>query len=200
MNRSIVIAALVGVLAVPATALAGPQPTSTDKRNAQAECRAEAGERGTPQREAFNARYGTNRNKSNAFGKCVSSNTREEHAERHAARTNAAKQCKAEREALGEQAFRAKYGTNENKSNAFGKCVSQRAKANKQAADQKDAEETEARQNAAEQCDAERGETAESRAAFRAKYGTNRNKSNAFGKCVSMHAKAQNDPAPTPTS
>ena len=195
MNRSIVIAALVGVLAVPATAFAGPQPTSTDKRNAQRECRTEAGERGTPQREAFNARYGTNRNKSNAFGKCVSSNTREEHAERHAAHTNAAKQCKAERETLGEQAFRAKYGGGRN---AYGKCVSTRAQANKQAADQKDAEETEARQNAAEQCDAERGETAESRAAFRAKYGTNRNKSNAFGKCVSMHAKAQNDPAPAP--
>ena len=33
-------------------------------------------------------------------------------------------------------------------------------------------------------------------AAFKAKYGTNKNKSNAFGKCVSAQAKAQQDDAP----
>ena len=37
---------------------------------------------------------------------------------------NAAKTCKAERKALGVQAFNEKYGTNANKANAFGKCVS----------------------------------------------------------------------------
>ena len=39
---------------------------------------------------------------------------------------NAAKQCKAERktDAAG---FAEKYGTNKNKKNAFGKCVSQNA-------------------------------------------------------------------------
>jgi hypothetical protein len=41
---------------------------------------------------------------------------------------NAAKSCKAER-ALGETAFKAKYGTNANKANAFGKCVSSKSKA-----------------------------------------------------------------------
>ena len=41
------------------------------------------------------------------------------------AEKNAAKACKAER-ALGVQAFKNKYG---NKANAFGKCVSQLAKA-----------------------------------------------------------------------
>ena len=40
---------------------------------------------------------------------------------------NAAKACKAER-ALGVQAFKDNYGTNANKANAFGKCVSQFAK------------------------------------------------------------------------
>ena len=42
--------------------------------------------------------------------------------------TNAAKTCKAER-ALGVDAFTAKYGTNKNKANAFGKCVSKIASA-----------------------------------------------------------------------
>ena len=36
---------------------------------------------------------------------------------------NAAKKCKAER-ADGAEAFQNKYGTNANKANAFGKCVS----------------------------------------------------------------------------
>ena len=42
---------------------------------------------------------------------------------------NAAKKCKAERTKLGVQAFRDEYGTNANKANAFGKCVSTLAKA-----------------------------------------------------------------------
>jgi hypothetical protein len=38
-------------------------------------------------------------------------------------------------------------------------------------------------------CRAERGTTTESMAAFADKYGTNKNKKNAFGKCVSKAAK-----------
>jgi len=41
---------------------------------------------------------------------------------------NAAKQCKAERASLGETVFANKYGTNPNKRNAFGMCVSGKAK------------------------------------------------------------------------
>jgi len=37
---------------------------------------------------------------------------------------NAAKFCKAERESLGDAAFRKEYGTNRNGANAYGKCVS----------------------------------------------------------------------------
>jgi hypothetical protein len=40
----------------------------------------------------------------------------------------ASKKCKAERASLGEKAFADKYGTNANKRNAFGKCVSKHAK------------------------------------------------------------------------
>ncbi len=37
---------------------------------------------------------------------------------------NAAKKCAAERRSMGDEAFAAEYGTNANKRNAFGKCVS----------------------------------------------------------------------------
>jgi hypothetical protein len=42
---------------------------------------------------------------------------------------NAAETCKALREAKGAEAFRKQWGTNGNGRNAFGKCVSQTAKA-----------------------------------------------------------------------
>ena len=106
------------------------------------------------------------------------------------AEKNAAKACKAERgtTALTMAAFKAKYGTNANKANAFGKCVSGKAKkAKKQEAE----EQEEARENAAKKCKAERGTTAQSIEAFKDNYGTNANKANAFGKCVSKLAKAQ---------
>jgi hypothetical protein len=48
-----------------------------------------------------------------------------------------------------------------------------------------------AEDNAAKACKKERGTTADSMAAFKNKYGTNANKANAFGKCVSKLAKAQ---------
>jgi len=76
-----------------------------------------------------------------------------------------------------------KYGTNASKKNAFGKCVSQKAKAKEKAQDQNDAAEAEAMTNAAQDCDTERSAD---RKAFEDKYGTNHNKKNAFGKCVSQ--------------
>ena len=81
------------------------------------------------------------------------------------------------------EAFKLKYGTNANKANAFGKCVSGMVK---KAEAQEQAEE-----NAAKKCKAERGTTPASIEAFKLKYGTNANKANAFGKCVSKLAKAQ---------
>jgi len=43
-------------------------------------------------------------------------------------RTNAAKQCASEHQAMGTDLFKQTYGTNANKSNAFGKCVSSKVK------------------------------------------------------------------------
>ena len=100
-------------------------------------------------------------------------------------KTNAAKECKTERgsTAATREAFRVKYGTNKNGKNAFGKCVSKTAKANKQKSDEADAAKIKARKSAAKDCAAER--TSLGREAFAVKYGTNKNKRNAFGKCVS---------------
>nr|MBA2643193.1 hypothetical protein [Actinomycetota bacterium] len=70
-------------------------------------------------------------NKKNAFGKCVSGKAKEleeEHEADEQAELNAAKKCKAELASLGVTAFNAKHGTNKNKKNAFGKCVSKNAK------------------------------------------------------------------------
>ena len=85
---------------------------------------------------------------------------------------------------------RRSYGTNANKANAFGKCVSGKAKAKKEAAAE-DAAEERAEENAAKKCKAERGTTAQSIEAFKQKYGTNANKANAFGKCVSKLSKQE---------
>jgi hypothetical protein len=103
---------------------------------------------------------------------------------------SAQQQCRSERDAMGVQVFRQTYGTNKNRHNAFGKCVSHRAKATAKAGHDAAtvADQVAAEINAAAACKQERSDDP---AAFKAKYGTNRNKRNAFGKCVSKTAKAK---------
>jgi hypothetical protein len=194
MRRMTMLVGAVAALAAPTAAQAGDEPTTTDRQNAAQECRFERGTTDAT-REAFRVKYGTNKNGKNAFGKCVSRHARDEHSEGKAAKSNASKLCDAERGTTAETqaAFTKKYGTGKNGKNAFGKCVSQKAKEQTEAADDKDEQAAVARKSAAKQCDEERGETAETRAAFRQKYGTNKNGRNAFGKCVSAKAKAQQD-------
>jgi hypothetical protein len=162
VTRLIIILGAIALLAAPA---ATAKPSNADRREAQKECRAERGTTDAT-REAFKAKY---RN----FGDCVSQKAREAKAERKQAKSNAARECR-------DEGLRGK---------AFGKCVSEKAKAKRAEQDAEDAEEAADRKNAAKECDAERGETAESRKAFEEKYGTNANKRNAFGKCVSQKAR-----------
>jgi len=106
------------------------QLVTTETKNAAKACKAERGT--TPAtKAAFDTEYGTNANKKNAFGKCVSSKATEEVTETQQATLNAAKACKAERGTTPatKAAFDTEYGTNANKKNAFGKCVLQAAKA-----------------------------------------------------------------------
>jgi hypothetical protein len=102
-------------------------------KNAAKECKAERAE----DPDAFADTYGTGPRKRNAFGKCVSQHAREneQEADREdrqdaAAFRNAAKECAAKREELGDDAFAEEYGRNANDRNAFGKCVSKKAREN----------------------------------------------------------------------
>jgi hypothetical protein len=106
------------------------QLVTTEEKNAAKACKAERGT--TPaSKEAFDETHGTNANKKNAFGKCVSSKAADEVAEVQQATLNAAKACKAERGTTPatRAEFDAEHGTNANKKNAFGKCVSKAVKA-----------------------------------------------------------------------
>jgi hypothetical protein len=171
MKRTWIALTAVLALAVPLAATASV--SQTDVKNAAKFCKALRADM-PGGATAFKLAYGTNHNHSNAFGKCVSKYAKVED-QNH---SNAAKQCKAERDA-NEADFVAKYGTNKNGTNAFGKCVSQKE-------DQAEEQDHDAIVNAAKQCRAER---AKDPGAFRDNYGTNHNKSNAFGKCVSKLAR-----------
>lgn len=189
MKKSLITAAALVALGVPAAANADA-PTQTDRQNAAQECRTERGTTDAS-REAFAQRYGTNANKRNAFGKCVSSKSKDEAKERTEAQSGASQACRTEQGTTAESkaAFAQKYGTNKNGKNAFGKCVSGKSKELQAAADQADKEAAMARRSAAKTCSTERGTTAESREAFAKKYGTGKTRKNAFGKCVSATAK-----------
>jgi ribosomal protein S19E (S16A) len=140
MTRILIVAAALLVLAAPA-ALAVPPvdkgkpespgksasaPGQSAEKNAAKKCKQMRQQMGV---EAFKNAYGTNKNKANAFGKCVSMTTKKLDAQAEAtAKDNAAKQCKQMRQQMGVEAFKNAYGTNKNKANAFGKCVSKLAK------------------------------------------------------------------------
>jgi hypothetical protein len=196
MRKLVIFAGVVGSLALPVSAQASETPSPTNQKSAAAECRFERGTSAAT-REAFALKYGSNGNGKNAFGKCVSKTAREERAQSAQAKTGAPEACTTEQGTTSESkaAFAQKYGTNGNGKNAFGKCVSAKAKELKQHADDQDRTDATARKRAAKQCDQERGTTAASREAFTHRYGTGKQGRNAFGKCVSKLAKTVKDDA-----
>jgi hypothetical protein len=179
LKRTIGIVGVAAALAVPVGAMAGT-PTSTDKSNAAKECKSLRTASG---KANFNTLFGKNKSDKNAYGKCVSSKSKEEAAERQSAQTNAAKQCKAEQAmtddqfkadtAHGGKTFAEFYGGNKNGKNAYGKCVSTHAKQNKEDADQKDTDTI----RAAKFCKGEQS----TNTAFKTTYKN-------FGACVSKKA------------
>jgi hypothetical protein len=179
--RKIVLTAAFALALVP-SGLASPPPNAADRANAVRDCRALRESMGLA---TFRTTYGTAQaNRMNAFGRCVSQWTREEQENR----LNALQDCREERGTTpaSQAAFNETYGGNENARNAFGKCVSSKNRAERGA-------DRQATLNAARQCREDRGTTAESRAAFNDTYGENENDRNAFGKCVSALARAQDD-------
>jgi hypothetical protein len=176
MKKLIVLIVL--ALAIPAAAIADNTPTPS-AQDAQAACRAQRTAIGDA---AFKQLYGTNANKSNAFGKCVSKASNSAQAN-DAAAVSTCKTAQSDpkfADSHSGKTFGQFYGTNKNGSNAFGKCVSATA------TDANHADQA-ATIAAAKSC---KTEQAADRAAFAKKYGTNANKANAFGKCVSSKVKA----------
>jgi hypothetical protein len=112
-------------------------PGQSAEQNAAKACKAERAKDPV----AFSNQYGTNANKRNAFGKCVSSKVKAAaQGPQDQAEQNAAKACKAEL-AKDPVAFANKYGTNANKRNAFGKCVSSKVKSSSHGNSNKGAEQ-----------------------------------------------------------
>ena len=182
MKLKALFAALAVAAILPVAALADPASPS-DKANGARACQALKTSMGEA---TFKSTYGTNADKSNAFGKCVVQWTQKEHQNRHAAETA----CKAEQAdtgfaaAHGGKSFAQFYGVGPQGANALNRCI-QAKRAAESAADKQAVE------NAARKCKAERKSMGD--AAFKTAYGTNADKSNAFGKCVSKYAKAQQD-------
>ena len=162
MRKTLFVLALGAMLTVPSAAMAAP--TKADSKAASKECHALKQKAGT--KTNFEALGFKN------MGDCVSKKSKEEAAERRAARAAAREACASEPKGKERQA-----------------CVKAATKAAKAEADAEDQE----RVNAAKACRAE--QTApEGENTFAADYGTGKN---AFGKCVSKKAQAQNDePAP----
>ena len=184
MKLKALFAALAVAAILPVAAFADPASAS-DKANGARVCQALKAPAPTGLGEAlFKTTYGTNADKSNAMGKCVSAWTQTAHQNRHAAETA----CKAEQADAGFAAahegktFAQFYGAGKQGANALNRCVQ-----SKRAAES--AEDKQAVANAARKCKAERKSMGE--AAFKAAYGTNPDKSNAFGKCVAKLAAAQ---------
>jgi hypothetical protein len=185
MKRITLAIGLIAALALPAGAAAKPPVDQANMQAAHAECKLERGKTSAT-REAFKAKY-------HSMSRCVRENAAEEAAEEAAALRNASKECKAEAADPGFAAahegktFAEFYGANGNGKNAHGKCVSAKAKAKKAEMDAEDAEEAAEFKNAAKECAEERRSLGTT--AFADEYGTNANKRNAFGKCVSKHVK-----------
>src|SRR3954453_3092230 len=105
MTRLMALVAIAAAFAVPVAAMADDQPTSTDKQNAAKECKSLLKAEGSSN---FTHAWGA-KGKGRAYGKCVSSKTKEEASERQDAKQNAAKQCKAEK-AMTDADFMAAHG------------------------------------------------------------------------------------------
>jgi hypothetical protein len=163
MMRKLILGVAVA-LVLPGTAAAAPKEP-TPAKLAKAACKAEKHQTGT---KLFKQSYGA-KSTSEAMKACMA----EAKPAAAAAAKNAAKACKAERDA-GPAAFTLKYGGGKN---AYGKCVSTTAKASTQAAAQD-------RANAAHTCKALKRDDPD---AFEEAYGSRKN---AFGKCVSTTARA----------
>jgi hypothetical protein len=165
--RKLMLGALVALI-LPAAAIAQGGAVSPEELATKA-CKTEKSEMGA---KTFKLTYAA-KSVAKAKKACLAKNGVTAEEEVH----NASQECRAERDSMGVDAFNELHGTNENNRNAFGKCVSEKAKAASE-------ENTENRVSAADTCRTMRHDDA---AGFTTAFGT---KKNAFGKCVSQTAKS----------
>ena len=131
MRKLFVAAAVLVAIGVPAAlaASSGSDTPAAHSRGGDSTAKACKGERQSIGAEAFAKKYGTNHKLRDAFGKCVSGTSKDDRDEDDKAEksSGAAKSCRAQHASMGD-GFAQKYGTNHNLKNAFGKCVSSKAK------------------------------------------------------------------------
>ena len=133
MTRTLVVVAAFLALSVSAALAAPPEdkpgksaaaPGQSAEKTAQKALKKQCKELRKTNPSAFQAQCASLKAKKEKKAKDES----ESETEADEARENAAKKCKAERASMGVEAFKNEYGTNPNKANAFGKCVSKLAK------------------------------------------------------------------------
>jgi hypothetical protein len=165
MKKLMAMAALICAALVLAPLAGASNGKNEAKKLTAQQCKAEK----KADKQAFKASHGKR-----AMRTCKRSGLSEQREELR----NAAQECRTLRDE-DRDGFRDTYGDNRNGENAFGKCVSSKAKA-------KNREDVRTFRNAAQECRALR---AEDRDGFRDTYGNNRNGKNALGKCVSSKVK-----------
>ena len=220
--KKLLTGACIAAVSLGAPAVAAAKPNTTDRQQAQRTCKQLRSESG---KTNFASMYGEGKK---GLGRCIQRESRENASERSQnaqnAQKNAAKECAAERDMSdadfaaahpddnpNNNTFETFYGTNgsDNGSsgqgkNAYGKCVSQHAKENRQEQAAEDRQEDKNQVNAARECRAEKndpnfattvsgGDNNTENDTFATYYGTNANHKNAFGKCVSKKAREKND-------
>ncbi len=172
--KKIALSAALALVFAP-SALASPSPNASDRARAVAACQAT---KPAMNRQVgpgtFGRAFGTaQRARRDAFRNCVRAFSRSEHQNRH----EAVAECR-------------QSTANSTAANAFGKCVSAKMRAKSRA-------DRQATMNAAKTCKAQQADpnfaATHGGQTFAQFYGTNANDRNAYGKCVSTLAKAQND-------
>jgi hypothetical protein len=133
--------------------------------------------------KTFAEYYGAGKKGHDAFARCLSTVVKANRQAEQQGRMNPARTCRTMRTQLTASVFDQTYGKNAHDRNAFGKCVSATARA--QANNEVSASST---------CKADQSDpnfaTTHGGKTFEQTFGTNADRSNAFGMCVSSTAKA----------
>jgi hypothetical protein len=143
MKKILTVACAAGLAVGVAGTAVADTPTSTEKSNAAKYCKALRTSSGSPEAFASAVKAVVGAKKvtvKNAYGKCVSNQAKNNAKDDKQAHSNAAKDCKAEQAqsdadfaaAHGGKTFDQQYGTGKKGKNAYGKCVSSKAKAQEQ--------------------------------------------------------------------